>query len=159
MIVRRAESKDIPRIAEIEKCTFSDAWSEQAIADSILKSRAWIYVIQKAEYEEVAAYVIFYPILDEGEIARIACIPEMRRQGAGSLLFYALEKECREKGIRTWHLDVRQRNHGAAAFYHKHGFHDVGIRKAYYDNPKEDAVLMTRVLETLSAVQEESLQI
>ena len=159
MIVRRAREEDAAYIAELEKEIFSDAWSEEGILESMTKGNAWIYVAYSEENSRLLAYVIFYPVLDEGEIARIACAEKARRQGVSSRILQVLEKESAEKGIWLWHLDVRESNEGARAFYIRHGFVQDGIRKAYYDHPREDAVLMTCKLETLSAVHGKNQQI
>ena len=157
MIVRRASGKDAMYIAKIEGRVFGDAWSEDGIYETMNQKTTLVFVAE--DKEQILGYVIFYYVLDEGEIARIACAPEFRRQGAGSLLFRALEEESRKRGIRIWHLDVRESNKNAIAFYRRHKFVEDGIRKFYYENPKENAVLMSRSLETVSAVQQETEKI
>lgn len=159
MNVRKAETADICAIADIEKEVFPDAWSENAVRETMRQNTSLVFAAREAEGTPVLGYVIFYYVLDEGEIARIACASKYRRKGIGSLLLRALEEESREKGIRLWHLDVRKSNEAARAFYCRHGFREDGIRKGFYENPKEDAVLMTRILETLSAVQDKTRQI
>ena len=96
-------------------------------------------------YKEGAliGYVIFYYVLDEGEIARIAVSPFHRRQGVAEEIFYGLLRFCAEKEIERILLDVRKSNDAAIAFYRKSGFSEDGIRKKFYDNPKEDAILMS----------------
>nr|WP_317284061.1 ribosomal protein S18-alanine N-acetyltransferase [uncultured Sellimonas sp.] len=157
MIVRRASGKDAMYIAKIEGRVFGDAWSEDGIYETMNQKTTLVFVAE--DKGQILGYVIFYYVLDEGEIARIACAPEFRRQGAGSLLFRALEEESRKRGIRIWHLDVRESNKNAIAFYRRHKFAEDGVRKFYYENPKENAVLMSRSLETVSAVQQETEKI
>ena len=89
-------------------------------------------------------YVIFYYVLDEGEIARVAVDPAYRRKGAAARLLHAVEDFCEEKGIDRLMLEVRKSNVPAISFYREYGFAEDGIRKNYYKNPVEDAVLMSR---------------
>ena len=91
----------------------------------------------------LVGYVIFYYVLDEGEIARIAVSPSHRRQGVADQIFAGLLEFCAQKNIERILLDVRMSNETAIAFYRKSGFIEDGIRKNFYDNPKEHALLMS----------------
>ena len=88
--------------------------------------------------------MIFYYVLDEGEIARIAVSPQHRRKGIGDRLFTGVLKECEKKVITRILLDVRVSNEPAIAFYKKCGFNEDGIRKGFYEQPKENALLMSK---------------
>ena len=83
---------------------------------------------------------------DEAEIARIATVKEQRRKGVGAALFVRLEDSCQEHALNRILLDVRKGNVSARSFYEKHGFTEDGIRPQFYENPKEDAVLMSKTL-------------
>ena len=93
--------------------------------------------------EGMAGYLIFYYVLEEGEIARIATAHSVRRQGAASQMFRKLLDFCREHKITRIMLEVRENNEVARQFYGKCGFTKDGIRRNYYENPKENAVLMS----------------
>ena len=80
---------------------------------------------------------------NDADIARIASSGEQRRKGIGSLLFESLKQICKERNINKIMLDVREHNSAARSFYKKCGFTVDGIRKGFYENPKEDAVLMS----------------
>ena len=153
MIARKANKEDTARIAEIERAVFSDAWSEAGVRETMCQKTADIYVAEDGE--TTAGYVVIYTVLDESEVARIAVSPEFRRKGAAGLLLDTVISEGALNGTVTWHLEVRESNVAARALYEKKGFRDVGIRKGFYENPKEDAVLMTKSLETVSGVQED----
>ena len=94
------------------------------------------------ENDQVIAYVIGRIIPPEGEIYRIAVKAEKRQRGIGyRILSYALKTE-RGRGLETVFLEVRSRNDAARALYRAHGFSEVGLRKAYYKNPDDDAIVM-----------------
>lgn len=141
---RKADKKDILQIVELEKNTFSDAWSVQGVTDSYMQRQSFITV---AEMEEkIVAYCIVYYVLEEGEIARIAVDKGLRRQGIGRGLLDYTCQICFEKQIERLLLDVRASNTSARYFYESYGFQSDGTRKMFYENPSEDAVLMSKSL-------------
>lgn len=143
-VFRRVAKEDIQQIALLEMETFSDAWSIVGLQQTMEQAHAFITVAE--EDAEVVAYCIVYHVMDEGEIARIAVNREKHRQGIGlGLLDYTCDC-CREKELQRLLLDVRESNVGARAFYKQYGFVEDGVRKNFYDNPKEDAVLMSKSL-------------
>ena len=144
-IFRKGTEEDIKQIAELETRTFSDAWTEKSVRETFEQTQAFITV---AEVDgKFAGYCIIYYVMDEAEIARIAISEDVRRQGIGSgLLDYTCEW-CREKEVIRLLLDVRESNKGAIAFYETYGFQADGMRKNFYDLPRENAVLMSKNLE------------
>ncbi len=140
-IVRKMQPQDMAAVIDMEKVTFADPWSEQAIGDTANQSHA--YILVALQDEEVVGYCIAYQILDEAEIARIAVKDTFRKQGVGRSLLDAVLAESRAKGGRRVLLDVRESNLTARTFYRNYGFCEDGIRKNYYEMPKEDAVLMS----------------
>ena len=139
--IRRISENDIEAVAALEEEIFSDAWSAKSIKETHDNNNALIL----GAYKEgtLIGYVIFYHVLDEGEIARIAVSPSRRRQGVAEKIFAGLCDFCRENVIERILLDVRESNEAAIAFYKKAGFTEDGIRKNFYDNPKEHALLMS----------------
>lgn len=143
-IFRKGTEEDIKYIVELEEKTFSDAWTEKSVRDTFQQKQAFITVAEDAG--ELIGYCIIYYVMDEAEIARIATSEAVRRTGAGKgLLQYTCEC-CREKQIERLLLDVRESNEGAIAFYKNYGFQTDGMRKNFYEMPKEDAVLMSMCL-------------
>ncbi len=141
--IKGLEETDLPRIADLELAIFPDAWSLPALQESLRqKSRTWFGGIWLEGL--LIGYVIFYYVLDEGEIARIAVDPAYRRKGAAARLLHAVEDFCEEKGIDRLMLEVRKSNVPAISFYREYGFAEDGIRKDFYKDPVEDAVLMSR---------------
>ena len=141
---RKGLEKDIMSIARLEKEAFSDAWSEQSIGETLKQKQAFITVAETDD--KVVGYCIIYHVLEEGEIARIAVDKTLRRQGIGQGLLDYTCRCCEEKQIERLCLDVRQGNETARRFYEQYGFTQDGIRKGFYENPKEDAVLMSKAM-------------
>ena len=146
--IQRAEKAELSEIATMESKIFPDAWSEKSLEETWNQKNAEIFTAryrrkESDESNKIAGYVIFYYVLDEGEIARIAVSPKGRRQGIATQIYQRLEKFCKEKEITKIMLEVRESNEAARAFYSRCGFKEDGIRKNYYDKPKENAVLMS----------------
>ena len=139
---RRADVSDAPYIFELEKKTFSDAWSLESIRDTLLsESSACCVAVSDGE---IASYILGNKISPEGEIYRVATRDDMRRLGiARKLLSYLFEKEG-ELGITDLYLEVREGNISAINLYTGCGFEQISLRKGYYKNPSENAVIMHR---------------
>lgn len=142
--IRQMKVEDAAAIAEMEHQTFSDAWSEKAILDTLRNPKTICLVAEKIG--KIVGYCIVYTADDEADIARIAVLKESRRFGIASELIHALDVICWENQIQIIMLDVRVSNDDARAFYEKHGFTQDGIRENYYKNPIEDAILMSRAV-------------
>ena len=143
-IFRNVTEEDIKYIGELEAKTFTDAWTEQSVRDTFVQKQAFITVAD--DDGKLVGYCIIYYVMDEAEIARIAISEDVRRKGLGKGLLDYTCKCCREKQIERLMLDVRESNEGAIAFYKNYGFETDGMRKHFYDMPKEDAVLMSMSL-------------
>lgn len=150
--VRSGQEDEINDLASMERSIFSDAWSKRAIQETLGQNHSAALGIWKGDF--LAGYVIMYYAADEGEIARIAVEPSSRRQGVAGRLFERLVSICEGKGIRRLMLEVRQNNEAALSFYKKYGFAVDGVRKNYYTNPCEDAILMSKMLQLEGTVGE-----
>ena len=139
--IKRISENDIETVAALESEIFSDSWSAKSIKETYENKAALI--LGAYQNDALIGYVIFYYVLDEGEIARIAVSPSHRRQGVAEEIFAGLLDFCKENNIERILLDVRISNEPAIAFYRKSGFADDGIRKNFYENPKEHALLMS----------------
>ena len=138
--------EDGAAVAEMEHQLFRDAWSEKSVLETLAQPNTICLMAEKAG--RAAGYLLAYTAADEAEIARIAVAKEMQRQGAARALLNELEVICRTGGIRKILLDVRAGNAAARALYVKAGFAEDGIRQRFYDDPTEDAILMSRPVET-----------
>ena len=140
MEIRRAVSGDAAAIAEMESEYFSDPWSQKDVFSYICSRDGMCFTA--LEGSEPIAYVIGRIIPPEGEIYRIAVKESKRGRGIGyRLLSYALKTE-RERGLETTFLEVRSKNIPARKLYEAYGFREISIRKNYYKNPSDDAVIM-----------------
>lgn len=129
-------------LAKAEERCFTDPWSEKSLRETFSQDHA--FILSGWLEESLAGYVIFYHVLDEGEIARIAVDPAFRRLGIASCLMEELIRICLENKVNKIMLDVRESNIAAISFYKKCGFLKDGIRKHFYTNPDEGAVLMSK---------------
>lgn len=142
MEIRRSIPADAPAIAAAEELIFSDPWSERSITDLISTEGAMCYTAKDGD--RVIAYVLGRIIAPEGEIYRIATLPEYRKRGiAYRLLDYAYKTE-KGHGLEVLFLEVRTQNVAARALYRAYGFDEVGVRKNYYKDPVDDAIIMIR---------------
>ena len=137
-------ARHIPQIARIEQLCFTDPWSE-ALLESELDAPLARYFIYE-EDGQVLGYIGTRMIFDACEIANVAVDPAHRRKGIALALYRALEEECRLRNIIQLDLEVRESNLGAQEFYRFCGFTNVGKRRNYYESPREDAILMSRLL-------------
>lgn len=142
--IQKLCENDAKDVETLEKKIFSDPWTAVGVRATLSQNNTLILGAWKEKC--LIGYVIVYYVLDEGEIARIAVEESCRRQGVAGHLMLALEDFCKEMGITKILLDVREHNETAIAFYKEHGFTEDGIRKNYYADPREDAVLMSRQL-------------
>lgn len=142
MEIRRMIADDAAAVAELEAEIFPDPWQEKDIHSYICTSGGMCYTA--VTDGKVVAYILGRVIAPEGEIYRIATRVGYRRRGiAYRLLDYAAKCE-RGRGLETLFLEVRSQNVPARNLYHSYGFRDVGVRKNYYSNPCDDAIVMLR---------------
>jgi len=146
MDTRKINREELNQIEALEQVIFSDSWSLESLTASFLKDNALFLCC--VHNEEIVGYVIAYFAAEEGEIIRIAVKPGERRKGIGGHLLLGIEDFCEQYGIEKLFLEVRESNEAAIAFYEEYGFKNVGLRKDYYSVPNEDAIVMSRELET-----------
>lgn len=139
--VEEISQNELFMVASLEKKIFSDAWSEKGLSDTWRQPGTVIFGVWNEKI--FAGYVILYYVLDEAQIMRIAVEESSRRKGAASLLFSKVKEFCGGKNIRNIFLEVRESNIPAIQFYRKYGFRTDGIRKNFYTNPAENAILMS----------------
>lgn len=132
--------KHIDEIISLEKEIFEEPYSEEVIR----KIKTYeMYDFFICLDEKVLGYAIISSILDESDLLRIAVKKEYRKQDIANRLLQKLIEKCKVQEIKKIHLEVRASNDNAILLYKKNGFLPVGMRKNYYINPTEDAILMT----------------
>ena len=134
-------AEHILQIAQLERACFSHPWSEELLAQELWNDASAV-IVAEGEDGTVLGYAGVSTVLDEGYIDNVAVASQFRRQGVADELIAALVRFGRAK-LAFLTLEVRASNAPAIALYAKHGFREAGRRKSYYDDPKEDAILMT----------------
>lgn len=152
--VRAMAMEDGAAAAEMEHQLFSDAWSEKAVLETLDQPNTVCLMAEKAG--RAAGYLLAYAAAGEAEIARIAVAKEFQRQGVGTALLAGLEACCKSRKIEKILLDVREGNAAARNLYAKAGFTEDGIRQRFYEDPREDAILMSREVSAEQEAAEES---
>lgn len=130
----------VAQVAELEKLCFSDPWSEKSVA-SELENELSLWLIAE-ENGVVLGYVGSQTVLDETDMMNVAVHPDHRRLRIAAALITELVSQLKKRGSRCLKLEVRVSNEGAIALYETLGFVKLGLRKNYYRNPKEDALIL-----------------
>lgn len=130
----------VSQIAQLEAQCFSDPWSEKSIA-SELENPLSLWLVAE-ENGQVWGYVGSQTVLGESDMMNAAVDPRFRRQGIARTLIETLIAELSKMGSRCLRLEVRVSNENARALYERMGFQQLGLRKNYYHNPKEDALIL-----------------
>lgn len=141
--ITEMQTGDLVQVAELERQIFSQPWSEQGFASS-LRSPDTLYLSVWLD-GRLAGYCGFLQSFDEADITNVAVGEEFRGQGIGYRMLSALMERGRERGVKRYTLEVRTGNEAALCLYRKLGFECVGIRRGFYEKPKEDAAIMWTV--------------
>ena len=137
----------------IEEANFSIPWTETGFFTFLIRDDALFLVAE--EDGEILGYLGILISFDESEITNVCVAEKARRRGIGRALMEELFRRMQERKVRVIHLDVRIGNTPARNLYESLGFVQDGMRKGYYDLPKEDAVLMSRTDESVPKRQRE----
>jgi ribosomal-protein-alanine N-acetyltransferase len=140
--IRQGEISDLEDIFLVEKACFAHPWSMQALKDSMNTDNT-VFFVCTDEDSGIIGYMSLMRIMDEAELLNIAVLPKYRGRGIGTMLLDRLFRFCTAHNIGRIMLEVRKSNNCAISLYNKYGFLKDSVRKDYYDNPKEDAVLMS----------------
>ena len=130
----------VAQVAELEKVCFSDPWSENSVASELENELSLWLVAEDAGI--LCGYVGSQTVLGESDMMNVAVDPRYRRRGIAGALINELIVRLKERGSRVLRLEVRESNTPAIALYRGLGFETLGIRKNYYRNPKENALIL-----------------
>ena len=142
MMIEVMNSSHVAQIAALEKICFSDPWSEKSVASELDNKLAFWLVA--TEGDTVAGYIGSQTVMDETDMMNVAVHPDFRRQGIAGTLVNALVEQLKTMGSHCLTLEVRASNAPAIALYEKLGFAQIGRRKNYYRNPREDALILRK---------------
>lgn len=145
--LRRMEEEDIPEILAIEKLSFPNPWKESTFRGEIdNKPISFPCVIVHKTKKEVIGYIIFWRLKEEVHINNIALHPDYRRKGIGEAVLGKVLAQVEREGAKYVTLEVRPSNISGLALYRKLEFKVLGIRRGYYHNPREDAIVLGKRL-------------
>lgn len=131
----------IDGVMTVENLSFSIPWSRESFVDEVTVNTFARYFCAKLN-DNVIGYAGMWKVFDEGHITNIAVHPEFRNSGIGSLLMEHMIQIAKSEGITSMTLEVRKGNSAAIRLYEKYNFSVQGLRKGYYADNKEDALIM-----------------
>lgn len=133
---------DLEQVMEIENENFSVPWTETGFFTFLIREDTLFLVAQ--EKEEILGYCGVVMVQDEGDITNVAVRKSWQNQGVGKKLMEELVKSTEQEGVARLFLEVRASNEPALRLYRNMGFVQTGIRKNYYEEPREDGIVMMR---------------
>ena len=143
MTVERMNETHVAAVAALERLCFADPWSEKSIASELKNPLAlWLVAVEDGE---VCGYIGSQSVMGESDMMNVAVHPDHRRKGVGEMLVLALCDALSAENT-SLALEVRASNAPAISLYEKLGFEQIGLRKNYYRNPKEDALILKKEL-------------
>lgn len=147
VVIRGMERKDAAVVARLERTIFTDPWSEGMFRDEADRTApSWNRVAVEAATGRVVGYLVAWFVADEVHLANVAVVPEQRRRGLAQRFLDELETEGRRRKARMVVLEVRRSNTAAQGLYRKNGYATVSIRRRYYRDNHEDALVMVKPL-------------
>ena len=154
--LRPAVEADLHEIAQIERASFADPWTEEAFRRLLAGHSAIFRVVGCPPELGVAGYVIAFSIGEDAELLNIAVRSDQRGKGLAGQMLDSVMTELATRGVRNAFLEVRESNAAARSLYRSRGFTEIGRRRNYYRRPIEDALVMRRLLEAAEGGAEKS---
>ena len=145
-VVRAMRPADVPAVIAVERLSFAVGWPHTAFERELSTNAMARYIVLEAPAAGVSGLAGFggiWLMVDEAHIVTVAVVPEQRGRGFGRLLVHGLVSLARQNAMDVATLECRVSNTEARALYADYGFYEVGLRKRYYADNGEDAVIMT----------------
>jgi [ribosomal protein S18]-alanine N-acetyltransferase len=144
IVERLASPADLDGVLAIEHASFNNPTTREWYEGELKRPEVcFIYVMRTPEHQ-VAAFCAFWRVAEQIHINNLAVLPELRGRGLGTQLIEAIIAEAAYLGASMLTLEVRQSNLPARRLYERAGFYQDGLRKDYYTNPIEDALILSR---------------
>lgn len=143
LILRKGVPGDVDQMEILEQQCFSVPWSKDSLLYELAENPLALYVVAEVE-GRVAGYVGVWTIVDEGHITNVAVSPDFRGRHIGMALIDTMIDVTEKQGVKSYTLEVRASNEPAIGLYKKFGFVSEGLRKGYYEDNGEDAIIMWR---------------
>ncbi|MEJ2688978.1 MAG: ribosomal protein S18-alanine N-acetyltransferase [Deltaproteobacteria bacterium] len=147
LLTRRLTAGDVAAAIALEQDS-PGAWSEEALAAELHRPGGWQYVGHFQGKSNPICYACGHVVDQEAELYRIAVAADRRRQGLGTFFLRSLLRLLAKNGVSSCWLEVRSSNSAAVCLYHKLGFTIKAVRKKYYTDPPEDAIIMQWIAKT-----------
>jgi ribosomal-protein-alanine N-acetyltransferase len=144
MIIRTLQLRDLPAIEQIERDSYRTPWSRSMFAGELSKTSSVCLGALEDDTGELVGYLIVSRYVDAWHVMNIAVDPNRRRAGVATMLLERLFELTGGDGRRGYTLEVRVSNQGAIDLYQRLGFQPRGIRRGYYTDNREDALIMWR---------------
>jgi ribosomal-protein-alanine N-acetyltransferase len=141
IVFRFMREEDIDQVLEIEHASFTTPWSREAFYNELNMNKFAIYIVLEVD-KKVVGYCGVWVVIDEAHVTNIAILPEYRGRKLGEALMQQLFDVARTMGAKSMTLEVRVTNYIAQSMYRKFGFQKGGLRKNYYTDNQEDALVM-----------------
>lgn len=143
--IRQMENRDLERVVEIDQSCFTLPWSLTSYQFEIRRSkisRCWVAEVNVDGNDLVVGMIVAWVVVDEMHIGTVAVDADYRRLGIASTFMETVHQQAKDEGLTKVFLEVRKGNLPAQSLYHKFGYEIAGVRKGYYADNHEDALLM-----------------
>lgn len=147
-LIRKMKAEDLSAVMGIENTSFPNPWSEHTFRGEIQNTGVSeaLVIVQRTD-GLIVGYAVYWRIRDDVQVNNIAVHPDFRGRGIAETVMKHILEKVRREGAVFVSLEVRASNIPAHSLYRKLGFDILGIRKGYYTNPPEDALVMGLILD------------
>lgn len=143
ILIERMTPSDVDTVSAIERSAYTSPWTRRMFESELWENPfSFAFVGREEEQRRIVGYVLFWMVYDELHLMNVAVDPAWRRRGIGEELVRFAINTGLGRGIRMATLEVRTSNLSAQSLYRKLGFYQVGVRRNYYREPREDALLL-----------------
>lgn len=140
--IRKMQRRDLEKVTALEAACFSAPWKYKDFEETLINPHR-VYLVAETDCQEIIGGCMLTDIAGEGDITNVAVDERFRGQKiATALLQKLLAYGTNECGIHAFTLEVRSKNTAAIRLYENAGFRSEGIRPNFYENPKDDAIIM-----------------
>ena len=143
IVIRSMTALDVDGVMTVEHDSFPTPWSRSSFEEELAENRLARYIVA-TENGVVVGYAGTWLVINEAHVTNVAVSSQRRQNGIGRLLMESLMELARENGMESMTLEVRVSNEAARNLYRQLGFVEAGIRKNYYSETKEDALILWR---------------
>jgi [ribosomal protein S18]-alanine N-acetyltransferase len=144
IIERLAGPADLDAVLAIEEASFNNPTTREWYEGELKRPDVCFIYVMRTTDQPVAGFCAFWLVVDQAHINNLAVRPELRGSGLGTHLLESIVVEARHLGATSLTLEVRRSNVAAQRLYAKAGFHEAAVRKNYYTQPVEDALVLLR---------------